>query len=681
MIPIKPEQLIENKYHLDKDFIRKYENKKVNWGYNGLGEFVYLRTYSRLKENGKKEKWFETVKRVVEGTMTMYITHMKNNNINYEKDDVNKLAKSMYDYMFQMKFLPAGRGLWAMGTPIIEKKGLFAALNSCAFVSTINLDKDLSKPFEFMADMSMLGTGIGFDTKGAGKILIHKPTEKTITHIIDDSREGWVKAYRKLLLSYFIKGKPTVKFDYSKIRPKGTPLKTFGGISSGYKPLEKSIEDIRKILDNNAGDYIWEKTIVDIMNIIGVCIVSGNVRRTAQIAFGDSDDFMELKNWENPNMKYRASWMHSSNNSIMLEDYIDDYSKYVPLISKNGEPGFIWLNNARKFGRINDTEIDKSLLYKDKNALGANPCNEQTLENYEMCCLVETFPAKCKNKQEFKNVVKIAYIYAKITNLGYSHWKETAEVMNRNRRIGVSISGVYDFMQKIDFDEMIDWLNETYIELRYFDINFSQKLKVPTSIKLTSIKPSGTISLLNGSTAGIHAPIAESRYYIRRVRENIDSPLVKWAKDMGYHVEPELIRKPDGNWMESETTMVISFPVDNGFEPTIPTIEEQFELASVFQKYWSDNQVSVTIKFDPETEGKKLNKLMREYQYKLKGVSFLPRIELKTEYPQLPYEKITMEKYNELKNDIKNDNKIDIVFNFNPQVEKGCNSDVCIINM
>lgn len=144
-------------FKLKDEFIRRYATIQPNFGFNGLGELVYLRTYSRLKEDNTNEQWFETVRRVVEGTYSIQKRHIVQYDLGWDEDKAQESAQEMYDRMFKMKFLPPGRGLWAMGSSVIEERGLYAALNNCAFVSTENLGKDLTKPFEFLMDMSMVG--------------------------------------------------------------------------------------------------------------------------------------------------------------------------------------------------------------------------------------------------------------------------------------------------------------------------------------------------------------------------------------------------------------------------------------------------------------------------------------------------------------------------------------------
>jgi ribonucleoside-triphosphate reductase len=283
-------------FSLSRRFVDSYRTIKPPFGFNGLGEFVYMRTYSRIKSNGAQESWVDTVERVVNGTMRLIQRHAQKTQLT-EGLPIEKWAERMFDKIFHMKFLPPGRGLWAMGTAITEEKQLYAALQNCAFVTTENIDKDPVAPFAFLMDASMLGVGVGFDTRGTGKTLVHRPTSFRRFYQIPDTREGWVESVRLLLHSYFVPYQMAMRFDYSLIRPAGTIIKTFGGISSGHEALQEIHEQIRQVLDRNAGSPITTTTIVDIMNLIGKCVVSGNVRRTAEIAFGEpTDEYLNLKN-------------------------------------------------------------------------------------------------------------------------------------------------------------------------------------------------------------------------------------------------------------------------------------------------------------------------------------------------------------------------------------------------
>ena len=653
------------KFTLSENFIDKYKRKKPPFGFNGLGELVYMRTYSRIKENGKNEKWWETIRRVVEGTYSMQKDWIDSHQLGWNPWQAQKSAQEMYDRIFTMKFLPPGRGLWAMGTPITEEKGLYAALNNCAFVSTETLKDDYAKPFTFLMDASMLGVGVGFDTKGAGQIVVKGINKDKDTQVfeIPDTREGWVESLRLLLESYF-HGQAPMEFDYTTIRGAGEPISGFGGVASGHEPLEEVHEAIRKVLEKNSGKAITITTIVDIMNLIGKCVVAGNVRRTAEIVFGDPHDeeYLDLKNYKvNP---HRDQYGWTSNNSIFAELGMD-YTDVAKRIVDNGEPGLAWLENMKKYSRMKNGGD-----WKDHRVAGGNPCLEQSLESYELCCLVETFPANHDSLDDYKKTLKYAYLYAKTVTLGKTHWSDTNRVMLRNRRIGCSVSGVAQFITNRGMESLRTWLEEGYTTIQDWDKIYSDWLAVPKSVKTTSVKPSGTVSLLAGATPGLHYP--ESRFYIRRMRLSKHSELLEPLKKYNYKVEPA--------FGSEDTTMVVEVPVDVG--EGIRTVGdlsiwEQFSLAAFMQRHWADNQVSCTVTFDPESEGGQIPQVLNYFQYHLKGISLLPRHDLGA-YKQMPYEAIDEETYNK---EVSKLGKLTFgsIKNEEADVDKFCNNDSCEI--
>ena len=652
-------------FKLSENFINKYKRKKAPFGFNGLGELVYMRTYSRIKEDGKNERWWETVQRVVEGTYTMQMNHIESHQLGWNPWQAQKSAQDMYERIFTMKFLPPGRGLWAMGTAITEEKGLYAALNNCAFVSTKTLKDDYSKPFCFLMDASMLGVGVGFDTKGAGEIIVKGVDIKREAQQfqIPDTREGWVESLKLLLESYF-HGQAQVEFDYSKIRLAGEPIKGFGGVSSGPEPLEEVHESIRQVLEGNAGQPITITTIVDIMNLISKCVVAGNVRRTAEIVFGDptSEEYLDLKNYKvNP---HRDQFGWTSNNSVFAELGMD-YTEIAKRIVDNGEPGLAWLDNMRHYSRMKNGGDNK-----DHRVMGGNPCLEQSLESYELCCLVETFPDNHDSLEDYKRTLKYAYLYAKTVTLGRTHWSDTNRVMLRNRRIGCSVSGVAQFITNRGIDELRTWLEEGYDTIQDWDKEYSDWFAIPKSIKTTSVKPSGTVSLLAGATPGLHYP--ESRFYTRRIRLSINSELVEPLKKAGYKIEPA--------FGSEESTLVVEIPVDVGEGIRTAgelTIWEQFSIAAFLQRHWADNQVSCTVTFDPEKEGEQIPHVLNYYQYHLKGISLLPRHDYGA-YKQMPYEAIEEKEYNK---QVKKLGKLSfgVIKNEEAEVDKFCNNESCEI--
>jgi len=643
------------KFVLPEDFINKYKGKQPDWG--PLGYITYKRTYARrIEEENRTEEFYETVRRIVEGCFSIQKEHCLKLGLPWDEEKALQSAKKMYEKIWNFKFIPPGRGLWVMGTPFIDKHGSMA-LNNCGFVSTEDIDIKGSMAFQWCMDALMLGVGVGFDTKGAGKIKIEKPIKSNNIFKIPDSREGWVKALGKVLDGYFF-GQEIPIMDYSLIRPAGSPIRGFGGVASGPEPLKELLEDVARLLDERIGQTIKSSDIVDIFNMIGKCVVAGNVRRSAEIALGDLNDteFINLKQDKEKLVHHR--W--ASNNSVIAKVGMD-YSPLINGIAKNGEPGILWLENAQKYSRING-EPD----WKDKNAKGVNPCGEQTLESFELCCLVETFPSRHDTYEEFEETLKYAYLYAKSVTLLNTHWPITNAVMLKNRRIGTSQSGIIDAFVKHGRRTMLEWCEKGYKYLRKLDEKFSDWMCIPRSLKITSVKPSGTVSLLPGVSPGIHYPHAE--YYIRRIRISKNSDLYPLLKEAGYKIEEDIYDK---------NSFVVEFPIHEKYFDRAKkdvSIWEQFQNAVDYQRFWADNQVSITITFKKE-EVKEIKRCLECFEDKLKGVSLLP---LKDHgYKQPPYEEITKEQYEEMVKNIK-PLKFGIV-NDNPVGEEGCETDACAI--
>jgi len=674
-------------FRLTDNFVTKYIDVTPPFGFNGFGELVYFRTYSRIKDDGTNEVWWETVRRVVEGCYNMQKRHIVENQLGWNEKKAQRSAQEMFDRMFHMKFLPPGRGLWAMGSLITEERGLYAALNNCGFISTEDIDETMEEPFTFLMDMSMLGVGVGFDVKGAEKLKIKGFADSVSTFVIEDTRESWVESVGQLIRNG-ITGGPSLEFDYSLIRPAGLPIKTFGGVSSGPDPLKQLHVRIHEILCKAAGNLLSVETIVDLQNVIGACVVAGNVRRTAEIVFGDPNDveYLNLKNyqWSNEDNKYvgpkadRAAFGWTSNNSVFCSIGMD-YENCGNATAINGEPGYAWLDNMQKYGRMVDrAEVDNSQSnwpwsWKDRRVKGGNPCLEQSLESYELCCLVETFPANCVDEEDYMRTLKFAYLYAKTVTLGKTHWEKTNRVMLRNRRIGASQSGIQQFIARNGIDQYKNWCNDGYKRISYYDEVYSEWFCVPKSIKTTSIKPSGTVSLLAGATPGMHWP--EDLFYIRRMRLAKNSDLIKPLKKAGYLVEP--------CFGQEDSTVVVEVPIaldnEKGKLRAVKDVSlwEQVSMASFIQNWWADNQMSCTVTFDAN-EGDQIKHALDYFQYSLKGISFLPRLEAGA-YAQMPYEAITEEEFLEKSKKLKRITFSSVISNERVEVEPGCEAGACLI--
>jgi len=633
-------------FRLAEDFISNYRTKQAPFGYrdaagNSLGEITFLRTYSRLKEDGTKETWVDVCERVINGMYSLQKDHCKVNRLPWSDAKAAASAKEAFDRLFNLKWTPPGRGLWVMGTPLVNEQRNSAALQNCAFVSTSEMTKvNPAAPFGFLMEASMLGVGVGFDDKGADKdFLIYAPKQdaaEPCVIAIPDTREGWVESTVNLINSYLRPDQQELHFDYTLIRPAGEPIKTFGGTAAGSEPLQRLHDYIRGLFDNRAGDLLTRKDIADIGNLIGVCVVSGNVRRSAELLVGrlDDKDFLNLKNYEvNPD---RASWGWMSNNSVEVS-VGDDLSSIIDGISLNGEPGVIWLDMSRKYGRLIDPPNNK-----DWRVAGYNPCAEQSLESYEMCTLVETYLNRHESLEDFKRTLKFAYLYAKTVTLLPTHWERTNAIMQRNRRIGTSISGIANFADNKGLPILRTWMDEGYATVQNYDKNYSEWLGIRESIKTTTVKPSGTVSILAGESAGVHWTVG-GKYFLRSIRFSKEDPMLPLFQSAGYRVEDAVIDAVTG--ATDPNTQVVFFPVKSDAKRSEKevSIYEKMALAATAQRYWSDNSVSVTISFDPEKEASAIGTALHMYDGQLKTVSFLPSGNFT--YPQMPYTQITEEEY------------------------------------
>ena len=621
---------------LPENFLNQYKTKTPPWGFNGLGYIVYKRTYARRVEGeNRTEEWWETIARCINGAQEI--------GASYTPEEAQKL----YDLIFNLKCNFAGRMLWQLGTETVKKFGANSLLN-CWFTAI-----NEPKAFLFIFENLMLGGGVGFsirreDIHELPKIKKNVSVEHQLTKdadfIVPDSRSGWVELLRKTLEAYYENGK---SFTYSTILVRGANEKIsgFGGVASGPGILIEGIQKISKIFQTREGKKLRSIDVLDICNIIGSIVVAGNVRRSAQIALGDPDDylFLRAKNWSFGNI---PNWRAMSNNTI----YADDFSHISSEIWTNGyiidpetgfakgEPyGFFNLPLSQKFGRLKDGPIKNSKLYptNEDNALGTNPCAEISLASYECCNLSELYLNNINSQRELIDCATLLYKTQKaVAAMPFIH-DETNKVVHKNMRLGLGVTGIC----QCD-NEKISWLDKGYEELRKMDKEWSKLRGYPESIKLTTIKPSGTLSLLAGSTPGVHP--AYSKYYIRRVRMSSSDDLVNICRDLGYHVE--YARNFDGT--EDHGTVVVSFPCHAGDDAVISKdmqAVQQLDLMKKIQTVWSDNAVSVTVYYRQHELEEIKAWLEYNYENSIKSVSFLLHNE--HGFAQAPYEEITEEDY------------------------------------
>jgi hypothetical protein len=544
------------------------------------------------------------------------------------------------DYLLGLKGSVAGRFWWQLGTDTVDKLGL-SSLQNCAFRT---VDKPV-EPFTWAMDMLMLGSGVGYNIQreNVDKLPPVNADFKCPIRVVDsgadfivpDSREGWVALLGKTLKAAFLahsSGKQTFTYSTQLIRSKGAPIKGFGGTASGPEDLVWGIEQISKVLEKRAGKQLRPVDCLDIMNIIGAVVVAGNVRRSAQIAIGDADDveYLLAKRWDLGNI---PSWRAMSNNSVVCHDIGDLHDFFWDGYEGKGEPyGLINLKLSRKIGRLGETQ------YPDPKVQGYNPCAEQSLADGETCCLAEVFLPNIRSKEELLDVCTLLYRINKHSLALQCHQKVTEAIVHENMRMGIGITGVLQ-----STEEQKAWLSETYTQLRTYDEWYSQKHDFNKSIKLTTVKPSGTLSLLPGVTPGCHP--AYARFMIRRIRISSNHALVQVCKDHGYHVEYQ--QNFDGS--EDHSTVVVSFPFrhpDHAVLAKDMTAISQLETVKWLQEVWSDNSVSCTVYYRPEELPEIRKYLKKNYKNNHKSLSFLLHSE--HGFKQAPLEEITEEQYNEM---------------------------------
>jgi hypothetical protein len=374
---------------LNKESLLRQQKYSFGFADSHFGEIVYYRTYSRLKEDGTQENWYDTVVRCINGLFTIRKWWFVLHNLPWDEEMMQNKALEMGLLMLQMKWLPPGRGLFSLGTDYLYERGS-ACLFNCAF----NTVEDLPTDVGWIIDFLMCGAGVSFGVTDKTQTLYPLSKEKR-TFIVPDSREGWVESIQLILISYLNpEGGIDWQFDYSKIRPYGTPLKGFGGTASGPDPLITLHKRMRKYCnDYISGKDNWTHLVANICNAVGSCVVAGNVRRSAELCVGSPNDetFLDLKDYSKYPERMSIGWM--SNNSVGLQGR-NDFLK-IPGIAKrireNGEPGILNLVNIQKYARYGDES------YGPDAATGVNPCfpgEEYLLTEEGYCTFKDLFDSK-----------------------------------------------------------------------------------------------------------------------------------------------------------------------------------------------------------------------------------------------------------------------------------------------
>ena len=706
---------------LDQGYIDQVkQNVTPHWG--ELGWVTYKRTYARwLPEKNRSENWDETVKRVIEGNINLD-PRLKDSPSTEVVNELTNEAKDLFKLVYGLGATPSGRNLWVSGTDYQKRNG--DSLNNCWFIAIrpqkygdshivpdyLNQNQEaVSMPFSFLFDESMKGGGVGFsvvqdnikkipavDNKIDLTVVIDKKsasyadsvklgaTDKDewakqskdksdyVYYNLPDTREGWVLANARLIDMHFNQTNPENKtklvLDISRIRPYGAKIHGFGGTASGPMPLVEMFFDINNIINNRADGNLTSVDCTDICNLIGKTVVAGNVRRSAELALGTStdQDFITMK--QDKDKLYHHRW--ASNNSVAIDSNFDEYEPIANGIRENGEPGIVNLDLSRNYGRI----IDGYQKDIDGDVEGTNPCGEISLGNGEPCNLFEVFPYIAEQENwDLKDVFRLATRYAKRVTFSDYDWEISRNIISKNRRIGVSMSGIQDWLLNdlghrvvTGFEDSIDeetgakikkpiydpqgikMVTDAYQAVIDADKEYSKILKCNESIKHTTVKPSGTVAKLAGASEGMHFHYAG--YLIQRIRFQASDPLLKALDACGYYSEPDIY---------SPNTTCVEFPLraahadsKNFASAGTVSIEEQFATQAFLQTYWSDNAVSCTVTFQSD-EGDKITSLFKQYRHVIKSTSLLPYYggSLK----QAPKEPIDKEKYEERKAQITGD--------------------------
>lgn len=630
----------KDRFYLNNTMLNNLYNRTEQFGFGLLGASVYARTYSRVMDDGRQERWADTVIRVVEGIMSMRKWYYLNHRLKWDEHYWQGVAERMADAIYTFRLPTAGRILWSIGSETMYRHGAQAASN-CSFVEVRTLSRDAS----WAMNALMLGSGVGATTYDLESRL-QRPRDQVEVYTIPDSRQGWVESVRRLIASYE-EGTNTVDFDYSEVRPFGSPIRGFGGVASGPAPLRELHERLRSYLsDHVMGLTSNTRLVADTINAIGACVVAGNVRRSAEILLGkpEDDEFINLKDWER--YPERSQIMHLSNNTAVLtaDNEYENYQQIPNLAQRmldKGEPGIMSLRNIQQYGRYGEKRYDA--------ATGVNPCAEICLESYENCVISDVAPAKCVDAYGnfspalFYEALELATLITSTITLIPTESELTNAVIGRNRRIGVSLTGIADWWAMVPTTKMITYLNRGYDVVRTENHRLAREAGVPTSVRLTTVKPSGTVSLLAGVSSGIHPP-EYSRYY-RRIRIGKSSSVLPLLVNAGIPVEDDVTAPDD--------TAVLTFAVDQGKVRGAKDISV-FEKAShvtMLQRFWADNSVSVTLTYDPDKEARMLEPMLAQTIPFTKTLSVLPLDQ--NSYPQMPIEQTTLENVREWQRNVR----------------------------
>jgi len=595
---------------------------------NPYENFIALSRYAKWVEaEGRRETWGETVDRYFS-----FMTNHLEKNHNYIPNE--KLVAELKEFVFERNVMPSMRSVMTSGAAL--ERDNVAGYN-CAF-----LPVDSPRSFDETMYVLMCGTGVGFSVeyKYINKLpAVPEKLEKTDTVIVvEDSKQGWAKAYRELLASLWAGYIPAI--DVTKVRPSGARLKTMGGRSSGPQPLVNLFDFTISKFKGATGRNLKPIECHDIMCKIGEVVVVGGVRRSAMISLSNIND-IEMAQAKSGNWWEASPQRALSNNSVAysrkpeMEQFIAEWKSLYD--SKSGERGIYNVAAAQaqaaKFGR-RDPEIH----------YGTNPCSEIILRPYQFCNLSEVVVRENDTKKDIQRKVELATILgtwqSTLTDFKYLRkiWKDNTE---EERLLGVSLTGQFGhkFMSgKEDIVMLEAFLMTLREKAREVNKEESGKIGIPESAAITCVKPSGTVSQLVGVSSGMHP--WHSPYYIRTVRGSKGDPISTFLKEVGIPVEDDV--------MKPNETYVFSFPVkapEGAIVRNDLTAIDHLNIWLVYQRAWCEHKPSITVSVKEE-EWMEVGAWIYKNFDEVSGISFLPHSD--HTYKQAPYQEVSKEEYEAL---------------------------------
>lgn len=652
---------------LTKEFLDKYNN--LDTPLSHIGEFVYLRTYSRyLEDKRRRETWYETVLRTVSYNVGLGVDYKKKHGIPVNMEEEKKEAERFFDELFHLRTFPSGRTLYMGGTEIVKQYPL--SNYNCSFTDIERMD-DLVDVFYLL----MVGSGVGIRIDkehirrlpevrhiklegtydGAVRSTVRKEEMEHSKLILDlsdmskatikvgDSKEGWCEAletYFRIVTDEQYKDICCLNIDYSYVRPEGERLKRFGGRASGHKSIKRMFEKMNRVFLRREDHRLRTIDILDVATIISENVVSGGVRRSAMMVICDEDDEEVIRAKQNIYRVVDGKWIEDpeishrkmSNNSIlyMHKPTLEQIRQIINSIKINGEPGFI---NGRE------------ALRRKPTFRGCNPCGEILLQSKQCCNLTTNnlmafVEGDSLNKDALKEVLRLSTRVAIRMTLVDVELPEWNRVMQEDRIIGISLTGMMDMLNKtgMSYEELALLLTELREIVHQEGRRYCDELGIEPPRLMTTIKPEGSLSMLPCVSSGIH--YAHSDYYIRRIRISASDPLFRLIEAQGSYP----IYNENGQTDEDCSVKVIEFPIKAPQGRTKYEVGaiEQLELYKLSMKNWSDHNTSITVHVR-EHEWEEVARWLYDNFDDVVGITFLPLME--ETYPLLPFECTTKEDY------------------------------------